>query len=156
MKTGAWMQFSLGVEHPEDPMFGRVELTLWPDGALLLEGRLHGAHAVWEASLSPAGVEELRGALRRADWPRLLHHTILSEETQVVLEVRGVDGVERAAFDYYAGMRLSGYRDLLKRLYGVSDYLLYGLGAGRARPRPEGLTGARAQPNGDRPHGKTA
>ena len=74
----------------------------------------------------------------------------------MVLEVRGVDGVERAAFDYYAGMRLSGYRDLLQRLYGVSDYLLYGLGAGRARPRPEGLTGARAQPNGDRPHGKTA
>lgn len=156
MKTGAWMQFSLGVEHPEDPMFGRVEITLWPDGALLLEGRQRGAHAVWEASLSPSAVDDLRGALRRAGWPRLPNHTILSEETQVVLEVRGADGVERAAFDYYAGMRLSGYRDLLQRLYGVSDYLLYGLGAGRARPRPEGLSGARAQPNGERPHGKTA
>jgi hypothetical protein len=156
VKTGAWMQFSLGVEHPEDVMFSRVELTLWPDGALLLEGRHRGVHAVWEASLSPAGVEELREALRRADWPRLPNHTILSEETQVVLEVRGPEGVQRAAFDYYAGMRLSGYRDLLQKLYGVSDYLLYGLGAGRARPRPEGLTGARSQPNGDLPQGKTA
>lgn len=156
MKSGAWMQFSLGVEHPEDPTFGRVELTLWPDGALLVEGRLRGARAVWEATLSSAVIEELREALRRARWPRLPNHTILSEETQVMLEVRGADGVERAAFDYYAGMRLSGYRELLRRLYEVSDYLLYGLGAGRARPQPEGLSAARAHPSGARPQGKTA
>jgi hypothetical protein len=156
VKTGAWMQFSLGVEQPEDPTFGRVELTLWPDGALLVEGRQRGAQAVWEATLGPSVMEELHLALRRAGWPRLPHHTILSEETQVVLEVRGPDGIERAAFDYYAGMRLSGYRDLLRRLYEVSDYLLYGLGAGRRRPTPEGLSGARAHPSGAWPQGKTA
>lgn len=156
MKNGAWMQFSLGVEQPEDPTFGRVELTLWPDGAVLVEGRQRGGHAVWEASVAPAVVDELRGALRQAGWPRIPNHTILTEETLVVLEVRGPDSVERVAFDYYTGMSLSGYRDLLQRLYGVSDYLLYGLGAGRARPRPEGLSGARAHPSGERPQGQTA
>ncbi|MCK6522738.1 hypothetical protein L6R49_15010 [Myxococcota bacterium] len=156
MKTGAWMQFSLGVEQPEDPTFGRIEVTLWPDGELLVAGRQRGAQAVWEATLGPNVMEELRVALRRGGWPRLPNHTIISEETLAVLEVRGAEGVERAAFDYYTGMRLSGYRDLLRRLYEVSDYLIYGLGAGRERPRPEGLSAPRVHPSGERPHGKTA
>lgn len=115
------LTFEQGNEFAPDAPWGYQRVTLSSDGQLEYEQRDRGKHRVIKGRVNPERVRALHAYLRQTSFPSPPQSTFLPGASLIVLTVEPQK--QRMLIDYFTGLKLDGYRELIRELGGLNDAL---------------------------------
>ena len=118
---GERMTFEQGNEFAPDSPWGYQRVTLATDGQLEYEQKERGAQRIVRGRVNPERVRALRTTLSLTQFPSPPETTFAPGSSVIVLSIQ--PGNQRMLIDYFTGLRLDGYRDLIRELSGLNDAL---------------------------------
>src|SRR3954449_7442200 len=101
------LRYHAGNEHnPSDP-FGRLELTVDPDGTARLDHYRVGWHKAWGGVIDGGVLKRVSDALERAGFPAVPDHPFPASSTIRRLTV----GDTAVSIEWHEGAKLDGYAE---------------------------------------------
>lgn len=116
------VSFEQGSEHAPDSAWGRERLSLSRAGELVYERRERGTAVTVRGHVSPARVDALLEALSRTTFPAMPQASFPPGATVCKIGV-GPTPAASMLIEYYAGLELPGYGDLLRQLGDLATAL---------------------------------